>query len=570
MNMTTEQRLQWFRDARFGMMITWGIYALEAAGEWVQYKRRIPVKEYEKLAARFNPVRFDAAEWVRCAKEAGMKYMVAMAKHHDGFAMFPSHVSSYNLMDATPWKCDFLKELADTCRAEGLYFGLYYSHVREWHHPHASSLEPHNLTTYGNYGNFWDYPCEELKDLQTFLDKNSLPQLREVLERYQPDLIWFDTPSLIRPDQAKAFHNLVREVCPQCLINSRIGKTAEWDYLSCGDNEIPELDGVDFETPMVMNGAWGYNTHPEKVYKPAAKFINDLIATASRGGNYLLNVGPDPLGCFQEEAKDRLKRIGEWLRINGEAIYGTTSVPLPEPDWGKLTAKRSDNTIYLFVQKWQSEIVLRGLESAVSRCVLLATGDEVPFTLCDFSDLTQDLILRLPESCPDQAAAVIRIELAESLRVYVGITENRLQIIELRASRATIHRPADSSVRLGMSSVIEQWREDNVSVSWDFTVAFAGSYQAEIELKTDFFGEWDSGYTLHAGCDGSHVAARFQLPDNYISMLCSYESKVLQLGDFTLAKGRHSLTLSAAEVVKNLKTWRGVSLAAVRLIQNKN
>jgi hypothetical protein len=265
-----------------------------------------------------------------------------------------------------------------------------------------------------------------------------------------------------------------------------------------------------------------------------------------------------------------LKRIGEWLRINGEAIYGTTSVPLPEPDWGKLTAKRSDNTIYLFVQKWQSEIVLRGLESAVSRCVLLATGDEVPFTLCDFSDLTQDLILRLPESCPDQAAAVIRIELAESLRVYVGITENRLQIIELRASRATIHRPADSSVRLGMSSVIEQWREDNVSVSWDFTVAFAGSYQAEIELKTDFFGEWDSGYTLHAGCDGSHVAARFQLPDNYISMLCSYESKVLQLGDFTLAKGRHSLTLSAAEVVKNLKTWRGVSLAAVRLIQNKN
>ncbi len=140
MHIKRDQRLAWFRDARFGMMITWGIYALEAAGEWVQYKRRIPVKEYEKLASRFNAVKFDAKEWVRCAKDAGMKYMVAMAKHHDGFAMFPSKISPYNIVDSTPWKRDFLKELADTCRAEGLRFGLYYSHVREWHHPHASSL----------------------------------------------------------------------------------------------------------------------------------------------------------------------------------------------------------------------------------------------------------------------------------------------------------------------------------------------------------------------------------------------------------------------------------------------
>jgi len=565
MNTANDQRLAWFREARFGMMITWGIYALEAAGEWVQYKRRIPVREYEKLAARFNPVGFDAAEWVRCAKTAGMKYMVAMAKHHDGFAMFPSQVSPYNIIDATPWKRDFLKELADTCRTEGLRFGLYYSHVREWHHPHASSLEPHNLTTYGNYGNFWDYPDEHLKDPRVFLDEISLPQLREVLERYRPDLLWFDTPSLLCPDQAKAFHALVREVCPDCLINSRIGKTADSDYLSCGDNEIPELDGIDFETPMVMNGAWGYNTQPEKVYQPASKFIHDLVATASRGGNYLLNVGPDPLGCFQEEAKERLQKIGAWLKVNGEAIYGATSIALPEPDWGKITARSGANSIYLFVQDWRPEIMLRGLESKIVRCVLLATGAELPFARRAFAGLTQDLLLRLPESCPDQTAAVIRVELAEPLRVYAEITENEHQIIELRASRARIQPSAHSSACLGMSSVIEQWRENDVSVSWNFTAAAAGAYQVEIELKTEFFGKWDSGYTLHAECSGQRVAARFELPAGYVSKLCSYESKRVPLGAIELEKGPHSFTVTASDVEKNLKTWRGVALAAARL-----
>lgn len=565
MNATTEQRLAWFREARFGMMITWGIYALEAAGEWVQYKRRIPIREYEKLAARFNPVEFDAREWVRCAKEAGMKYMVAMAKHHDGFAMFPSKVSPYNLMDATPYQHDFLKELAEVCRAEGLYFGLYYSHVREWHHPHASSLEPHTLASYGNYGNFWDYPREELKNLQTFLDEVSLPQLREVLERYQPDLLWFDTPSLLRQDQAQEFHDLVRSVCPHCLINSRIGKTAEWDYLSCGDNEIPELDGVDFETPMVMNGAWGYNTQPGKDYKPAEKFITDLIATASRGGNYLLNVGPDPRGCFQQEAKTRLQEVGDWLRVNGEAVYGSVAVQLREPAWGKMTAKPAEKKLYLFIQRWQPEIVLRGLESAVTGCTLLATGGKAPFAVRDFAGVTRELVVQLPSECPDAVASVIRVDLGEPFRVCPDILEDEQRTIKLSASRGKICKPADSIAALTTSNTIGDWREEDVRVSWDFTAAFAGKYAIEVEQKTDFFGEWDSGYTLHAEVAGQRVSAGFKLPDGYISPLCSYESKPLQLGMVTLEKGRHTLTLSASDILKNLKTWRGVTPAAVHL-----
>lgn len=561
------QRMAWFREARFGMMITWGIYALEAAGEWVQFKRRISVKEYEKLAARFNPASFSAEEWVRCAKEAGMKYMVAMAKHHDGFAMFPSNVSSYNIMEATPWKRDFLKELADTCRAEGLHFGLYYSHIREWHHPHASSLEPHSLTHFGNYGNFWDYPHEEQKNLQTFLDEVSLPQLREVLERYQPDLLWFDTPSLIRPDQAEQFHSLVRSVCPHCVINSRIGKTAAWDYLSCGDNEIPELDGVDFETPMVMNGAWGFNTQPEKVYLPARKYINDLIAIAARGGNYLLNVGPDPEGRFQGEAISRLKEVGAWLGVNGEAIYGTSAVGLPEPHWGKITAKPGPGILYLFVQHWQPEIVLRGLESTVSSCRFVAGGEAVPFARREFAGLTHELVLSLPATAPDPVAAVIRVELAEPLQVSPALMENERKVIEFKASRGAIEKGVNSRTALSTSNTMEYWHEEDVRVSWEFTAAFDGDYAIMAELKTDFFGEWDSGYTLHAACAGQQASARFHVPEGYVSKLCSYEQKSIELGVFMLTRGRHTLTISASDVTAHLKTWRGVTLTGARLVR---
>jgi alpha-L-fucosidase len=564
LQVTSDERLAWWREARFGMMITWGIFALEAAGEWVQYKRRIPVREYERLATRFNPLRFDAGEWVRCAKQAGMKYLVAMAKHHDGFAMFPSKVSSYNIVEATPWKRDFLKELADTCREEGLRFGLYYSHVREWHHPHATSLDPHTATHYGNYGNFWDYPHEEHKDLQIFLNEVSLPQLREVLVLYRPDLLWFDTPSLLRPDQAAEFYSLVRSLCPDCLINSRIGKTADSDYLSCSDNEIPELDGIDFETPMVMNGAWGHNTHAEKVYLPTEKFLNDLIATASRGGNYLLNVGPDPLGCFQDEAKTRLKEIGDWMDVHGEAIYGTVSVPLREPAWGKLTSKKNADVLYLFVQRWQSEIVLRGLESAVSRCTLLSTGQDVNFAIRDFAGLTRELVLTPPEG-----VFVIRVELAEPLHVCAEIIEDELGAIEMKASHGNIEKGPDSCAILGASSAFEGWRDDDVRISWQFTAAFDGVYVIEAELKTDFFGEWDSGYTIHTECAGQQTSARFDLPEGYVSKLCSYETKALALGSIALKRGRHELTISASDVAATLKTWRGVTLASVTLHRQK-
>ena len=203
--MRQSANLEWFRQARFGMFIHWGIFSLLEAGEWVMYQRQIPVKEYEKLAERFNPVAFDADEWVSIAKRAGMKYIVITAKHHDGFSMFKTDVSGFNVVDATPFGRDPMRELCEACRRQGLRLGFYYSHVREWRHPMAQSFEvqgrPDRL---GNYGNFWDYPNENFKNLQKYIDEFDLPQLRELLTQYGDILtIWFDTPSMISPAQGE-------------------------------------------------------------------------------------------------------------------------------------------------------------------------------------------------------------------------------------------------------------------------------------------------------------------------------------------------------------------------------
>ena len=571
MSISKDQRLAWWREARFGMMITWGIYALKAAGEWVQYTRRIPVKDYDQLAARFNPANFDAREWVRILKDAGMKYLVITSKHHDGFAMFRTKVSDYNIIDATPFKRDPMAELAEACREQGIKFCLYFSHVREWRHPDAQSLDPHNSLHFGNYGNFWDYPNEEKKNLQTFLDELTKPQLREILRQYDPALIWFDTPSIIRPDQARELLDIVREICPNCIVNSRICNNADQyclsDYLSCGDNEIPDQRGIDFETPMVMNRSWGHNTHKENPYRTTSKLVQELIEIASAGGNFLLNVGPDELGSIPQDAQDRLKGMGEWLRVNGEAIYGTQGSPLDAPPvWGRVTVK--DKTLYLFVQKWQACLSLRGLCSKVSRCTLLASNEEVSFEQKQHGLLPPELRLALPSNSPDPHCTVIRVELAEALQTDNRLVENEQGVIQMKARQAKLEKGADSLAAVSLSGVTEHWFTDEVKLTWEYLAAFAGEYEIEAILQTSFYGEWDTGFTLHATCEGQSLSQIYDPVEGNQSKLCSYEKRTVKLGKISLAQGMHQLTLSASGVSANLEKRCGVTLAAVHAIRN--
>jgi alpha-L-fucosidase len=335
-----EKRLEWFRDVKYGMFIHWGLYAIPAGewngkrslglGEWIMNRSQIPVKEYEKLAAKFNPVKFNADEWVQLAQDAGMKYIVITSKHHDGFAMFKSKVSPYNIVDATPFKRDVLKELADACAKHNMRLGFYYSQSQDWHEP-------------GGAGNTWDFGPDqgpdqkELKPYDKYLREKAEPQVRELLSGYGPvALIWFDTPRMMTPERGQRFADIVRSMQPNTLIDGRLG--TEGDYRSTGDNVIPaESSAEAWETPATINDTWGFRTDDTN-WKSPGQITFKLVDIVSKGGNYLLNVGPTAEGVIPQASQDILRTVGRWLKVNGDAVYGAQHSPFGE-EFGEYSAR---------------------------------------------------------------------------------------------------------------------------------------------------------------------------------------------------------------------------------------
>lgn len=315
---------EWFRAAQYGLMIHWGLYCLPGGewkgrrmneiGEWTQQYFRIPNAEYAQLAKAFNPILFDPDEWVSVAKAAGMKYMVFTAKHHDGFAMYKSDVSSYNVVDATPFGRDVVGELAEACRKQGLRFGLYYSQELDWSHPHGGGYTVGKTWCHGKayWTNNWDFPDDDKKDYAICFEEKIKPQVREILTRYGDlCLIWFDTPFVISRKQTDELYRLVKDLQPDCLVNSRIGN-GYGDYGSMGDNELPrDASGERLvEMPATLNDTWGYKPFDQN-WKSAEKILELRRHCSERGANYLLNVGPDYLGRFPAPACDILKEAGK-------------------------------------------------------------------------------------------------------------------------------------------------------------------------------------------------------------------------------------------------------------------
>ncbi|MGB2821629.1 MAG: alpha-L-fucosidase, partial [Phycisphaerae bacterium] len=347
--------LRWWREARFGMFIHWGLYAVPAGyykgkecpgiGEWIMYRFQIPAAEYEEYALRFDPVMFNADAWVRLAKAAGMKYIVITSKHHDGFAMFDSPSSDYDIVDRTPYGRDPMAALAKACRKHGLKLCFYYSQYQDWHHPSGGR-------------NFWDYD-EDRKDFEQYLSEKCIPQLRELLTQYGPiGLIWFDTPGAMTLAQSMRCKRFVHRLQPKCLVSGRVGNDVG-DYGSMGDNQIPagRLAG-DWETPATMNDTWGFKVQDHN-WKSVKTLLHLLCDLASKGVNYLLNVGPTAEGLIPKPSVERLKRIGKWMKVNSEAIYATQANPYPyEFDWGRIT--RKPGRLYLLVYKWRRRLTLGG------------------------------------------------------------------------------------------------------------------------------------------------------------------------------------------------------------------
>ncbi|MHC4119353.1 MAG: alpha-L-fucosidase [Planctomycetota bacterium] len=386
-DLTQDERMQWWREARFGMFIHWGLYAVPAGewkgqrikgiGEWIMERADIPVAEYEPLARQFNPVKFDADQWVRIAKNAGMKYIVITSKHHDGFCLWDSKVTDYDIIDASPFGRDILKELAKACKKQGIRLCFYHS-IMDWHHPDAQApFYPNYNDTKRSNPNFSRY-------VKTYMK----PQLKELITEYGPlGVLWFDGEWIKdwTEPQGKDLYNYVRDLQPDIIINNRVGKGRKgMEGLNKGDQEYagdfgtPEqqipargLPGVDWESCMTMNDTWGYK-HYDDNWKSKEDLLRKLADIASKGGNFLLNVGPTAEGLIPAPSVERLAAMGEWMKVNGESIQGTTASPLGEVPWGRCTAK--PGKLYLHVFDWPAngKLEVSGVEGKVGKAYLLA------------------------------------------------------------------------------------------------------------------------------------------------------------------------------------------------------
>ena len=318
--------LAWFRDAKFGLFLHWGLYS-QTAGDWKGHPaqggehfmlyERIPLKEYARIADDFNPTEFDARKWAKDARRAGMRYVIITSKHHDGFAMYDSKCSDYNIVKCTPWGKDPMKELAEACRKEGLKFGFYYSLGRDWEDPDV----PTNWPVKAGRSNTWDYPDEDAKQLPAYMKRKVIPQLKELLTQYgRIDFLWFDTPELTTKEMSREIRQLIHSLQPQCLINSRIGN-GMGDYSIVEQKLTNQIDNRPWEVCLTMGKNWCYNRH-DTVYKKPDVMIRHLADIVSKGGNLLLNIGPDGKGRFPTLTRPGMEAFHQWLKTNGEAMTG--------------------------------------------------------------------------------------------------------------------------------------------------------------------------------------------------------------------------------------------------------
>ncbi len=393
--------IAWFEDARFGMFVQWGISS-DPGGiwqgknyygitEWLWRRSEASAAEYKALADTFDPIEFDAKEWVGLATDAGARYMVVAAKHHDGFALFDSAVSEFDIVDATPFARDPLAELAAEAKAQDMKLGFYYSQYQDWEHPDGG-------------GNSWEYD-PETQDFDRYQTEKAIPQLRELLSNYgDVALMWFDTPGKATEDEAKAFVDLVRDYQADTLISSRIGHGLG-DYQNYRDSEIPvrHLSPKPWEAIFPHNESWAYSAL-DTDFKSTTELLHMLAQTASKGGNLLLNVGPDGKGRIPEGSVKRLRAVGEWLRDNGESIYGTRSAPLGHLSWG--VATRGENRLYLHVlhAPGHRRIFVPNIADATHDARLLVSNAEL-----EWLKVNGGIEIQLPQSLPDSRNTVVAV-----------------------------------------------------------------------------------------------------------------------------------------------------------------
>ncbi len=569
-----DARLTWWREARFGMFVHWGVSSY-LGGAWqgqhyggyaehIQRARKIPMAVYRKeVVEKFNPTEFNADEWVRLAKEAGMGYFVITAKHHDGFAMYDSKVSDYNVVKATPFARDPMKELAAACRKYGIKFGFYYSHAFDWGEENA----PGNDWDWQNPGgdrllhgaNWWEKYPEFLPKARKYVDEKSIPQILELIRNYNPDILWFDTPHKLPPEENLRIMAAVRKANPNIAVNGRIFSSG-WteltpltDYRNTADKpaEFPPNDG-DWEGIPTTNESYGYNAG-DNSHKPPAHFIRLLAKASARGGNILMNIGP--MGTGKVDPKDIaiLQGIGEWWRVNGESIRGTTRTPLPVQAWGEST--RKVNTLYLHVFEWphDGKLVVGGLKTDVKSARLLGE-DSMKITVSRLNPLDV-LLTGLPATAPNAADSVIQIDCAgEPQADPARLLSTAFGADTLRAFDAKLEGKLQFGAGKSSDACVKNWTHKDDAVVWPVRLNEKATFEVSIAYDTvsDSGGKkvvaGDAGNELQ---DQRATAGSYKLVvgDQTLHVTVKAKKSVTEsLGRITVGPGKFEIRIQPEEI----------------------
>jgi hypothetical protein len=508
-----KQKMQWFDNARFGMFIHWGVYSTLGGtwngkkyggyGEHIQRMAKIPIPEYrEKVAGVFNPTKYNAEEWVKLAKQAGMKYIVITSKHHDGFAMFDSKVSDYNVVKATPYHKDPLMALKKACDKEGLKFCVYYSHAFDWGEANA----PGNDWDYNNPGGdklingskWWenDSQLHFLEKAHKYVSEKSIPQLLELINRYHPALIWFDTPHKLPESELLRIMAAVRKADPNVIINGRCVK-GEGDYGSTSDCPFEfHPMGNYWEGIPTTNDSYAYNGNDHH-HKPVSYFIRLIAKASSRNGNILMNIGPKGDGTIDTPDVNILKGIARWWQVNGEqSIRGTHRSPLDVQAWGESTMK--GNTIYLHVFNWPADgkLLVGGINGTAYKACLLADQSKKLI----LKSTGKDLEITVPRNTPDTIDAVIALQCRDLSKIEKrrliahNISSDEFRVFDASLSGQIKFGPENKSTHW-----VEGWNDANAKVSWNFSNPKADKYKVSIEYAATQKYESGGTYSVSIG-----------------------------------------------------------------------
>lgn len=589
MNETTLQSLENWRDLKFGMFIHFGVYSMLAGewkgektkglGEWIQCVKKILSVEYAKIAETFNPKQWDPHCIASLAEDAGMKYLVITSKHHDGFALFDSKASDYNITNSAYGK-DLLKPLVEACRRHGVMPGFYYSQDLDWHDPDGS-------------GNDWDFDPDK-KDFAAYLERKVKPQLTELLTNYGDiGVIWFDTPCTLTCEQSKELAELVHSLQPECIFNSRLGN-GFGDFESLGDNQVPGGRFENFaETAGTINDTWGYK-NIDQDWKTPREIIVQLCELASKGVNYLLNIGPDGLGRVPAETVGCLRKVGQWTKRCGEALYETQANPIPLTfPWGGITTK--ENSIYLLVtQAGAKEICLGGIlskprtarllgypeakvymdwEDGVLKVVLGETPEPyVPVIELTFSEKPEfnTQLAQLPDGSVILPAYQSELDIRDDEIADIdfdSLPEDKKVEFENMKKLHGDKRPHPSSMQIDIGGFIKNWKSTENSIYWEFELDNPGEFEVWVSSVSSKYVPWRGGHKVRVESCGSTCEGELVEDVAVKSPRSKYfPENSCRIGTLTLNNsGTVKLKLSALHI--NTELPEGLAVTEVKLIK---